>query len=605
MTPQQCTIIGIDGESSANDAAVRAQGIDSAVRDAVACVLGAVEVDAALLDGMPVGPALAALLASLDAGLMAPDTQLAFAAATERLAAWVQSLQNTSLLAYAGTSPRLTRYDVDGRAEELVDVRRSHLARRMLWSEPMAHQRLTVARTLHASLPQCAAALAQGRVSGLRAAALAESASALTSRIDAVLEATTNGPDRDALVAARATLLLAFESKTVPYATGHDLSRTRARARAVVASLDPEGLAWRRARAARDLTTVTLRHDEDCLSTLQATMPSELAIECLRAIDGVADDRARIDQGLPAGVRRAHAMHGLLTGTIANGWSTEASRDDTQGRDRRTDDAPSASNGDESRGRRGRRSAHLNVTIELATLLALRSGAAHIEGAGPIPADVARSLTEGSGASIRWLITDDTGAVIDISPRRYRISRGLRDLIAARDSTCVEPHCSVPTERCEIDHVIPFNRGGASTPDNLQPRCKRHHQLKTHGEALPETGAAATSAPLPRLAPTPEPDTVDAARDTVNECHRAYLRALEYGAGAHGAAAALAAARVARFAATAVERTGAAQRLLAEGPLAATLSLAMTLYHQRPQTPPARGTKPAPAAAIDDDPPPF
>jgi hypothetical protein len=29
----------------------------------------------------------------------------------------------------------------------------------------------------------------------------------------------------------------------------------------------------------------------------------------------------------------------------------------------------------------------------------------------------------------------------------------------------------------ELDHIDPFSRGGASTPDNLRLRCRAHNQL--------------------------------------------------------------------------------------------------------------------------------
>lgn len=600
MTTRQGTLLGIDGQPSVDDAREQAQVFVDAMCSAGAGVIDGVAVDAALLDAMPVGPALAALLASGHPALLAPDAQLAFAAATERLAAWVQSLQNTALVAYAGPAPRITHYDVVGRVEELVDVRRSHLARRLLWSESMAHRRITTARTLHASLPQCADALSCGELSGLRAVALVESARALTSRIDAVLDVTAAGVERDDLVAARRCLLTAFEAKAVSYACGHDLSRTRSRARAVAAHLDPEGLAWRRARAARDLTAVGLRHDEDCLSTLQATMPSELAIECLHAIDGVADDASRIEQELPAGVRRAHALHGLLTGALPNGWRQEGARTALAHEAPVVEAAPTP----DSHGvRHGRMAARLNVTLDLATLLALRAGTAQLDGVGPMPAEVARRLAASPEAAIRWLVTDDTGELLDISPRRYRIGTALRALITSRDGTCAEPHCSTPAERCEIDHVVPFDRGGTSTPENLQPRCKRHHQVKTHGEPMPAARVVPRAEPLPHVVPSSQ--EVDAARELVNECHRNHERNVEYGVGTEGTADAMASARVASFAASAAERTRNARRLLSVGPLGATFSFALGLYGQRPKPLPAHQPPHSSRAHREDDLPPF
>jgi hypothetical protein len=64
---------------------------------------------------------------------------------------------------------------------------------------------------------------------------------------------------------------------------------------------------------------------------------------------------------------------------------------------------------------------------------------------------------------------------------RYRPGRALTDLIAAAFSTCTFPNCGRPTTHCDLDHLRPFSKGGASCICNLRPACRRHHQLKTSG----------------------------------------------------------------------------------------------------------------------------
>jgi len=58
-------------------------------------------------------------------------------------------------------------------------------------------------------------------------------------------------------------------------------------------------------------------------------------------------------------------------------------------------------------------------------------------------------------------------------------------LVRAKYPTCAFPDCAVASRRCELDHVIAFDhndpmRGGWTIPANLQPLCKRHHDLKSH-----------------------------------------------------------------------------------------------------------------------------
>ena len=46
------------------------------------------------------------------------------------------------------------------------------------------------------------------------------------------------------------------------------------------------------------------------------------------------------------------------------------------------------------------------------------------------------------------------------------------------------PGCTVASTKCELDHRVPFDHddpesGGWTIPDNLQPVCKKDHDIKT------------------------------------------------------------------------------------------------------------------------------
>ncbi|MCD4526213.1 HNH endonuclease signature motif containing protein [Nocardioides sp. cx-173] len=49
------------------------------------------------------------------------------------------------------------------------------------------------------------------------------------------------------------------------------------------------------------------------------------------------------------------------------------------------------------------------------------------------------------------------------------------------DHTCVFPWCTRPADRCDHDHVIPYDKGGPTCSCNSAPLCRGHHRLKTHG----------------------------------------------------------------------------------------------------------------------------
>lgn len=69
---------------------------------------------------------------------------------------------------------------------------------------------------------------------------------------------------------------------------------------------------------------------------------------------------------------------------------------------------------------------------------------------------------------------------------RYSPSEALRVFCRGRDGTCVFPGCQIEAEKCELDHIVPYDhadpaRGGRTTSDDLADLCGRHHRLKTEG----------------------------------------------------------------------------------------------------------------------------
>ena len=54
--------------------------------------------------------------------------------------------------------------------------------------------------------------------------------------------------------------------------------------------------------------------------------------------------------------------------------------------------------------------------------------------------------------------------------------RARRDLAQRR---CAFPYCNQSARRCDQDHCVPFDDGGATCDCNLVPLCRRHHRLKT------------------------------------------------------------------------------------------------------------------------------
>jgi hypothetical protein len=66
----------------------------------------------------------------------------------------------------------------------------------------------------------------------------------------------------------------------------------------------------------------------------------------------------------------------------------------------------------------------------------------------------------------------------------YTPSRALAAKVRAENPYCLHPGCNVPSERCDLDHIVEFDRhrpekGGWTILTNIGPRCRLHHNLKT------------------------------------------------------------------------------------------------------------------------------
>jgi 5-methylcytosine-specific restriction endonuclease McrA len=72
------------------------------------------------------------------------------------------------------------------------------------------------------------------------------------------------------------------------------------------------------------------------------------------------------------------------------------------------------------------------------------------------------------------------------SPRRVEISETTRLFTGAtrrgvevRDQRCRHPYCEdIPAERCQVDHVVPYSRGGPTTQENGRLLCPFHNRLR-------------------------------------------------------------------------------------------------------------------------------
>ncbi len=81
-------------------------------------------------------------------------------------------------------------------------------------------------------------------------------------------------------------------------------------------------------------------------------------------------------------------------------------------------------------------------------------------------------------ADLQRIVFGGPSCVIDVGVRQRLFRGAKRTAVLARDRGCVDPSCDVPMDRCEVDHVIPFALGGATTQENGEARCRFHNRRK-------------------------------------------------------------------------------------------------------------------------------
>ncbi len=103
----------------------------------------------------------------------------------------------------------------------------------------------------------------------------------------------------------------------------------------------------------------------------------------------------------------------------------------------------------------------------------VRAPVGYVLGGGVIPPTVLADLVA-RGAKVRSVAS---AADLDEVPR-YRPSAAMDEFVRMRAMTCMFPGCDHPATASDIDHTVPWP-AGPTHPGNLNPKCRKHHLLKT------------------------------------------------------------------------------------------------------------------------------
>ncbi|WP_083421465.1 HNH endonuclease signature motif containing protein [Jiangella alkaliphila] len=415
-------------------------------------------------DELPPGPELAAMVARFDPAHAEAGDLLEVAAALGRLEAWTEGLQaavSAALASRAEMRPDQTGY----RSANPVTNTAVAVAGRRHLTARQAENLVGHSLQLVEDFPDTHACLSAGLIDLRRARVITDELGG-----------------QDPAVRER------VEAAVLPKAPHLDSVALRALIKRLLHELAPVETAERHRRA-RDRRYVAVTPASDGMSFVEALMPAEDATAIDTALNVAAADAKRADAaaGRPARTRdqrRADALAdlGWEALTACADAATRPTPDPTPGQTA----AAATSSGPPERatavttGPR-RRPISVHVTIPFTALCGLTDEPGELDGYGPIPAHVARALAaEGVWT---WLSTDPgTGQLLDLGRRKYRPTKALADFITARDRTCRAPGCHRAARSCDIDHIVSFAAGGATSAANCHALCETHHLLKHHAK---------------------------------------------------------------------------------------------------------------------------
>ncbi|WP_225433617.1 HNH endonuclease signature motif containing protein [Mycolicibacterium mucogenicum] len=103
----------------------------------------------------------------------------------------------------------------------------------------------------------------------------------------------------------------------------------------------------------------------------------------------------------------------------------------------------------------------------------VRTPVGYVLGGGVVPPAVLADLVA-RGAKVRTVAS----AADLVGVPRYRPSVAMDEFVRMRAMTCMFPGCDQPATHCDLDHTIPWP-AGPTHPGNLNPKCRKHHLLKT------------------------------------------------------------------------------------------------------------------------------
>jgi hypothetical protein len=378
----------------------------------------------------------------------------------------------------------------------------SELAAALNLSATAAENLIGNSRILVESLPATLNALQSGQISYRHAQIMIDHTASL---------------DQSDALAVESSVLTKFGASQVPPAAKFDRAVRAARERLnpesiearverarddrhVILEPDRDGMAWLSARLPaahahaifdRLTKSALARHDADDTRTLAQRRADDLVAVLLAQSDAVVSNLRPDDSDTEAFVRWFRGITPTVIVTVP--VLTLLGRGDG------TDNGKST-------GTRTRTGTGTGTGNQLATL----------DGTIPIDPITARALAGRAKSFIRVLTHPETGAVLSVGRKRYKVPKDLRVWLQIRDGTCRAVGCNRPSRRCDIDHTTEWRHGGQTAHDNLAHLCRRHHVEKSETnwnvhQAPDGSGVLTWTSPAGRTYVTYPETVIDAA----------------------------------------------------------------------------------------------
>jgi hypothetical protein len=358
----------------------------------------------------------------------------------------LEELTCTATAAQAAVSPELDKSERATQAAQGLPAAQQGrgVAAQVALARRESHHRgqrhLALATIVAAELPHTWTAWCDGRITEWKATLIARETACLSREDRAAV---------DAFVAADGTRLEQMGQRELTSTCQQEAYR-----------LDPESYVARRRRAEAD-RGVSLRPAPDAMTWLTALLPVKDGVGVYAALSRTADTTRAGDDQRTRGQVMADTLVGSVLGAAARRdedvtrWEQPASASDT---------APTGAG------------VALGLVMSDAALFGTSDDPAHVDGYGPIPAELAREIVASAVGSeeavwLRRLYTSPTSGQLVAMDSQTRLFRGsLARFIRLRDRICRTPWCDAPVRHA--DHAESVDEQRPTSGDNGQGLCE-------------------------------------------------------------------------------------------------------------------------------------